>query len=203
MTAPIVQNGTIQQFDYSVNVMAASLWQYQNSTRLQSLLQSKQSWYDTNQTGFWENFYTNIFDLDSADYFGLNVWSIILGQPIVFNNSDSPGQIPFGFGTNNENFTQGNFAGGGGSSYALPAYAALLLLQLRAFQLISSGTVPETNRMLAYVFADYGSAWLVDNHNMTQTYMFNFPLTAELVYIFNNIDILPRPAGVSSTYEVV
>lgn len=203
MTVPIIQNETIQQFDFTVPVTKALLWQYQNSPNIQSLINSKQAWYETNQTQFWLDFITNIFNLDTANAFGLGVWSIILGQPIVFNNASNPNQTPWGFGTNNVNFTQGNFAGGAGGSYSLPLSAARILLQLRAFQLVSSGTVPETNRMLAYVFADYGPAWLIDNHDMTQTYMFNFQLTADLVYIFNNIDILPRPAGVLSTYEQV
>lgn len=194
---------TIQTFDYSVNVQQALLWQYNEALRLQSLLLSKQAWYAQNQTQFWEDFYNNIFNLDTANYFGLSVWAIILGQPIVFNNSSNPGQNPFGFGVNNENFTHGNFSQGDGNTYALPTAAARILLQLRYFQLTSSGTVPETNRMLKKVFGAFGNAWLIDNHDMTQTYVFDFPLTAELVYLFRNTDILPRPAGVASTYQVV
>ena len=34
---------------------------------------------------------------------------------------------------------------------------------------------------------------------MTQMYVFNFPVTWDLAYLFNNYDILPRPAGVSSS----
>jgi hypothetical protein len=203
MTAPIIDNKTIQVFDYTVNLLQALLWQYQNAPNIQALLQDKQTWYDENQTEFWTDFYTDIFNLETANAFGLSVWSIILGQPIVFNNASNPGQVPWGFGTHNVNFTQGNFAGGAGNSYALPLIAARILLMLRYFQLVSSGTVPETNRMLAYVFKDYGPAWLEDNNDMTQTYKFNFALNAELNYIFKNIDILPRPAGVSSSYEVV
>ncbi len=145
-----------------------------------------------------------MFDLATANYFGLSVWAIILGQPIVFNNSSDPGQVPWGFGTDNENFENGNFATTQGFTYALPVGAARTLLQLRYFQLTSSGTVPETNRMLKYVFGDqYGAAWVVDNHDMTQTYFFDFLLTAELTYIIKNLDALPRPAGVASTYVEV
>jgi len=35
---------------------------------------------------------------------------------------------------------------------------------------------------------------------MTQSYIFNFPVTADLAYLFNNFDILPRPAGVGSQW---
>lgn len=200
---PLDTHLIIQEFDYTVNVQQALLWQYNEAVNLQAIVKNKQAWYDSNQTQFWENWYRDVFNLQTANIFGLSVWSIILGQPIVFNNAANPGQIPWGFGTNNVDFTQGNFAGGAGGSYALPLSAARILLQLRAFQLVSSGTVPEINRMLAYVFKNYGPAWLIDNHDMTQTYMFDFTLTADLIYIFNNIDILPRPAGVSSTYVEV
>lgn len=73
-------------------------------------------------------------------------------------------------------------------------------MQLRYFQLTSSGTVPETNRMLAYVFRGFGKAWLIDYHDMTQEYVFNFSVPYDLAYIFNNYDLLPRPAGVSSSW---
>jgi len=202
MTVPIVDNETIQTFDYTVPLDEALLWQYNNAASLQSLIASKQAWYDTYQEQFWEDWFTNVFALDTADDFGLSVWAIILGQPIVFNNQPIMGQVPWGFGTSNENFNNGNFFAGTGT-YTLPTEVARTLLQLRAFQLVSSGTVPETNRMLAYVFGDMGSAWLVDNYDMTQTYMFDFALSADLQWCFNNIDILPRPAGVSSTYEVI
>lgn len=195
---------TIQTFDYSVDVQQALLWQFQQAARLQELLLEKQAWYDAYQKGFWTSFHDDIFNLATANYFGLSVWAIILGQPIVFNNSPNPGQVPWGFGVDNADFTQGNFAQKDGFTYVLPAASARILLQLRYFQLTSSGTVPETNRMLKYVFGQgYGPAWLVDNHDMTQTYFFNFPLTPDLVYLFKYLDILPRPAGVASTYEVI
>ena len=54
--------------------------------------------------------------------------------------------------------------------------------------------------MLKYVFANYGLAYLRDNHDMTQTYVFNFPVTADLQYLFNNFDLLPRPSGVQSNW---
>ena len=74
------------------------------------------------------------------------------------------------------------------------------MLQFRYFQLCSSGTVPEINRFLAYLFGGPNKAWLIDQQNMSQTYIFNFPVSWELAYVFNNLDILPRPAGVGSAW---
>lgn len=191
-------NDQIQLFDFSVNLLQALLWQYNEASNLQGLLQAKSAWYNTNQTQFWTDWHTNIFNLETANQFGLYVWSIILGLPIYVNQSAPTGPV-FGFdNATGFNFDNGIF--GGSSSYVMPLAIQRIALQLRYFQLTSSGTVPEINRMLKFVFGGFGQAWLNDNHDMTQTYIFNFPVTYDLRFLFSNFDILPRPAGVSSTW---
>lgn len=196
---------TIQTFDTSVNVLQALLWQYNEALRLQGLLETKQEWYTQNQAQFWDDWYRDVFDLRTANIFGLSVWAIILGQPIIFNNVADPTKIAWGFDSDvyHKNFTRGNFAQLDGYTYVLSAAGAQSLVQLRYFQLTSSGTVPEINRMLKYVFEDQGLAYLVDNGDMTQEYIFTFTLSAELEFIFKNFDVLPRPAGVESTFSVM
>lgn len=188
----------IQEFDFNVDLLKAILWQYNEAETLQALLNSKQDWYNTNQNDFWQNWITDVFDLRTANDFGLQVWSIILGQSIYtnFTNGDPSGY--FGFGQYNKNFENGNFAALSSGNNVYSTDVARALLQLRYFQLISSGTVPETNRMLKYVFGESGAAYLIDNLDMTQTYIFEFSLSSEMTYMLNNTDILPRPAGVGS-----
>jgi hypothetical protein len=194
-------NGDIEQFDYSVNLLQAILWQYTNATNLQGLLAAKDQWYFNNQEQFWTGWFNNVFNLATANDFGLAVWSIILGQPTYIVNGPAPVDYPaWGFGSYHQNFGNGNFCDTNGSTYQLPTQWARLLLQLRYFQLTSSGTVPEINRMLKYLFSEYGPAWLVDNLDMTQTYYFGFQIPSGMQLIFENFDVLPRPAGVKSTY---
>lgn len=193
---------TIQSYDPSVNLLQALLWQYNEASRLQSLAVEKQAWYDGNQASFWSSFYTDIYNLKTANDFGLAIWSILLGQPISFSNIGNPNKINFGFGTPHRNFTRGNFVSNSGYNYVLSTETARILLQLRYFQLTTAGTIPEVNRMLKYVFADMGAAFLLDGNDMTQTYVFIFELNSELKFLFNNYDILPRPAGVGSTYRI-
>lgn len=195
--------GTIQEFDYSVDLMKSLLWQYQGAVRLQELIEEKQDWYDINQTAFWTDWQRDVFDLQTANYFGLSVWAIILGQPIIFPNVANPNKENWGFGSFHVNFNRGNFASTTGFTYVLSPETARILLKLRYFQLVSSGTVPETNRMLKFVFADYGDAYLIDGHDMTQLYIFTFALPSDLKFLFDNYDVLPRPAGVGSSYRVV
>lgn len=72
---------TIQQFDYSINLLRALLWQDDTAPRMTALLQAKQDWYDTNVSTFWENWVADVFDIRTANEFGLAVWAIILGIP--------------------------------------------------------------------------------------------------------------------------
>ncbi|MHC5542322.1 DUF2612 domain-containing protein [Singulisphaera rosea] len=190
--------GDIQDFDFSVDLLKALLWQYDEAANLQALLEDKANWYEINQSQFWRDWIANVFDLRTADEFGLSVWSIILGLPLFVNNNNDVGPF-FGFDSQTGvNFDNGIF--GDENTYELPTEIKRIALQLRYFQLTGSGTVPETNRMLKYVFRNFGPAWLVDDYDMTQYYFFAFPLTFDLKYLFNNYDILPRPAGVQSTW---
>lgn len=193
---------TIQQFDYSVDLLKALLWQYNDAVNLQSILESKAAWYKMNHADFWEAWQRDVFDLRTCNDFGLSVWAIILKQPLFVTGTES-GQPTWGFGEFHRNFTRGNFGDGSGEVHRITAETARILLQIRYFQLTSSGTLPETNRMLKWIFKEnYGSAFLADHENMTQTYVFQFPLSADLRYIFRNFDVLPRPAGVDSGFVV-
>lgn len=189
----------IQQFDFSVNLLKALLWQYNDAKNLQALLEAKDSWYFTNESQFWYSWMADVFNLATANQFGLHVWSIILDLPLYVNTPPFPDEPTFGFeGSGGVNFDNGILGQVNGSSELLPMETQRLALQLRYFQLTSSGTVPEINRMLKYLFGNKGQAYLLDNHDMTQTYIFNFQLSWDLVYLFTSYDILPRPAGVES-----
>lgn len=194
-------NGDIQFFDFSVNLLRAILWQYTTAANLQGILNAKNSWYFANQTDFWTNWIQNVFDLATADDFGLSVWSIILNQPIYITNGPAPlGKPTWGLGAFRKNFNNGNFSSNNGYTYRFPTEQARIILQLRYFQLVSSGTVPETNRMLQYVFRNYGDVYLQDRLDMTQRYVFQFKIPSWLILALNNFDLLPRPAGVRSSY---
>lgn len=198
---------TIQAMDYSVNLLQALLWQYNDAANLKAILQSRQDWYTNNQTEFWENWYTDVFDLRTANDFGLSVWSIILGQSLYVNLT-SAGRPTWGFEEFHRNFDRGNFASPSGSSVRLSTETSRILLRLRAYQIQSAGCVPEINRMLADIFGPYVPAgdvpaYVIDGLDMTCTYRFLFQLSTELQFVFQFFDILPRPAGVKLTVEIV
>lgn len=198
----VTSNNDIQLFDFSIDLTKALLWQYNDAQNLQSIIASKQAWLDANHADFWSGWIANVFNLNTANDFGLSVWSIILDLPLFVNEGATPaGTISFGFGSSNGNFGNSNFGNLNGRTINLPTETKRIALQLRYFQLCCSGTVPEINRFLKWVFRNYGSAYLIDNHDMTQQYVFLFSLTWDLKYLFNNFDILPRPAGVANVYR--
>jgi len=195
---------TIQDIDFSVNLLRAILWQYNEAKNLQAILQDEQAWYDANQQGFWEDWVKNVFDMRTANEFGLKVWSIILQIPLFVTSTPDDLTTKPTIGFDNSffmNFDRGNFSTMTGGTNSLSLETKRLALRLRYFQLTTSGTVPEINRFLKYIFGSLGPVFLVDNHDMSQRYVFLFQLSSDLQYLFNNFDILPRPAAVTSTYE--
>lgn len=197
---------TIQEFDYSVDLLRALLWQYNKAERLESLLTQKQAWYTLNQSAFWDDWVRDVFDLRTANEFGCQVWAIVLGLRLtVTTQPTTPGAPVFGFGTFNQNFTWGNFGQTSSGTVVLTVEQQRLVLRLRYFQLVTRCTVPEINRFMASIFADEGPVYVQDANDMSAiVYVFGFPIDSNLRFIFDNYDLLPRPAtvGVAITVQV-
>lgn len=193
---------TIQTFDASVDLLRAILWQYDSAARLRSLLEAKQRWYDENQRDFWNAWYRDVFDLRTANDFGLSVWAIILDIPLVVVMPATDDEDVFGFGVNNLGYDEGSFGRSLAAADSLTTDQRRLVLQLRYFQLVTRGAVPEINAFLAYIFGTTGRVYVRDNLDMTCTYVFNFVPPASLRQILGGYDVLPRPAGVEINYLV-
>lgn len=194
-------SGNQQQFDFSVNIMQALLWEYNDATNLQQLLQQEQDWYDINQTEFWQSWFDNVFNLATANEFGLGVWAIILGIPLTIIQPASDSE-PWGFGPFNKNFNNGSFANISGSVAGLTLEEQRIILQLRYFQLTSNGTVLAINAFLKTLFAAYGAVYVLDGLDMTCDYIFRFRPSRSLMLALKNLDLLPRPAGVKINIRI-
>lgn len=185
----------IQTFDFSVDLLKVILWHYNDAEKLQALLQQKQDWYTINQTEFWQNWYKDVFDLRTANDFGLSVWAIILEVPLIAQIAPSDENQPaFGFEENYQNFENGNFVSKTSTTINLTTAQKRMILQLRYFQLVSNGTVPEINQFLKTLFGD---AYVLDTYDMNYAiYVFNTEVDSNIQFILENFDILPRPAAV-------
>lgn len=195
--------GTIADFDSSVDLVRALLWQHDNATALRSLIESKQDWYNINQSTFWANWYRDVFNIDTAADFGLSVWGRILnvglGMPV-----DSTIGIPhFGFGIYHRNFGNGNFARVASGELALTTEQKRLVIRLRYYQLISRGTVTEINEAMARIFGDLGVVFVRDSLDMSKiTYVFKFEPSSSVRAVLDRMDALPRPSGIGSEYVI-
>lgn len=193
---------SIQQFDFSVDLLKALLWQYNDAARLEELLRQKQIWYDTNQKTFWEDWVRDVFDLRTANDFGLAVWAVILNIPLaVASQGDASDKPIWGFGIYRQPFNNGNFASI--SSSILTTEQKRIVLRLRYFQLTTTGSVPEINRFFKYLFQPLGPAYVVDGYAMNARYVFGFPLSSDLETVLTQYDLLPRPAGVKVDYVII
>jgi len=187
---------TIQPFDPFANLEQALLWQYDGAPRLRALVESKQAWFDGAQGQFWTDWYTDVFDLRTANDFGLSVWAFILDLPLLAYAPASGDRPVWGFGEFNRNFFDGNFGRDNDAALSLSTEQRRLALRLRYFQLTTRGAVTEVNAFLAYLFGDEGLVYVLDGLDMTATYVFTFPPSAPLLFVLQNFDLLPRPAGV-------
>ncbi len=190
---------TIQAFDYSVDVLRGLLWQHNRALGLRALLESKQAFYDLNQTQFWEDWFRDVFDLRTANAFGCQVWARILGLRLSLPPSES--DLPaFGFDEFHANFDNAPFAPAGPNSVRLTIEQQRIALRLRYFKLVTRCNAFEVNRFLRYVFADVGLVYLRDNLDMTITYVFNFVPDPRLFFVIKQFDLLPRPSAVGVSY---
>lgn len=194
---------TIEKFDFSVDLLKALLWQYEDAQHLQALLRQKNHWYETFQTAFWQNWYDDVFNLDTANDFGLSVWAIILDVPISLGVAGSGKRAVWGFGKHNGNFSLWdrhknsfgtNFGRDGDIAFALTSSQRRLILKLRYFQLISRGTISEINYVLKNLFGN--GVYVLDGEDMSFSYVFNFVPAAQTLLVLEKFDLLPRPAGV-------
>lgn len=195
----------IQQFDFSVSILRALLWQHNRAERMRALLELKKQWYDTNVGQFWTDWTRDVFDLRTANGFGCQVWARILGiQLAPALEPTSPDAPTFSFGEDNENFERGNFGQTGAANVRLTVEQQRIVLRLRYFQLVTRCAVPEINRFMRYIFRDLGPVYVLDGNDMSQiTYVFGFQPDARLAFILQAYDLLPRPSTVGVGYIVL
>ena len=66
---------------FLINLEKCILWQYDKAPRISTLITEKQKWYKQNVSEFIVNFFINIFNLKTANDFGLNIWGKLLNFP--------------------------------------------------------------------------------------------------------------------------
>lgn len=188
--------GDISPFDFWSTVIS----QFANSTVVIRLIENFDSYVD--QTVNLGNFFDMIWNIDTAQGYGLDVWGRIIGVTrtlhIVFDaeyfgfKEALPGSNGFG----QQPFFAGNPLT---SNFNLSDNAYRVLLFAKALANISDGSVKSINQLLINLFPNRGNCYVTDNHDMSMTYTFNFVLTSVELAILGQSGVLPKPVGVSAT----
>ena len=164
--------------DFSIDLQKCILWQYDKANNLKKLITKKEDWYKLNTTDFINDFYKNIFNIDTANDFGLSVWGKVLNfdRTVVFI---------------------------GGTTHYLTTeqYRFLLKGQILKFNM-KYVSVPEINRYLRVIFNEQNNyrVFVRDNLDMTMTYNITKDMgeiQEEITQLLNSYDFLPRPSGVN------
>ena len=166
--------------DWIIDLQKSILWQYDKAQKLSDIIIQKGVWYKSNVTDFVVDFFWNIFNLRTANDFGLNIWGKILNFPrqIVLSYGEHAGEV---------------------YELSKEQYRFLLIGQVLKFQMDT--TITEINKYLSVIFPNNnGTCYVIDNQDMTINYSIaeGF-LTDEIKVLVDNYEFLPRPAGVKIT----
>ena len=174
-----------------------SMRQYAASPRIKQLITYNTEYFSASWV---DEFYNVVWNVDTAQGFGLDIWGRIVGLEggrylqvdagfyLGFYSDTTPAWGTFNNGTlfNGKKDTD---------TFKLEDSAFRLLILAKALTNISDCTVPSLNRMLKALFPGRGRCWVNDLQGMEIRYPFEFELMPWERSIINS-DSLPRPGGV-------
>lgn len=184
------------------------LAQYAGSQKLRSIIETFNTTIDTGK--FLDDFYDVIWNIDSADTYGLDVWGKIVVVSRLLTVTPSEKFFGYGEATNTtpviddpQPFDQAPFYTGEQqtSTISLTNDAYRKLIMLKAMANITNCTIPNMNKMLMYMFGSSGKAYVRNDGGMVMTYVFEFELSTVELAIVQSSGALPSPAGVTVNIE--
>lgn len=182
--------------------------QYAGSPKLRGIIETFNTIMDT--VNFIDNFHDIIWNIETADTYGLDVWGkiVVVSRLLTVTPSDKF----FGFVEANNTtlviddpqpFDQYPFYTGDQqtSTVSLTNDAYRKLIMLKAMANITDCTIPNMNKMLMYMFGSSGKAYVRNDGGMVMTYVFEFQLSTVELAIVQSSGALPSPAGVTVNIE--
>lgn len=188
--------GTIERFD----VWRTMLSQYANSPILTRLVENMDAYLD--QTANFDDFYDLVWNIDTAQGEGLDIWGRIVN--VSRNLSVQSSDLWFGYeeaGETAQPFNQAPFYSGQqiNDTFALTDSAFRVLIFAKALANICDGSIPAINQILLNLFPNRGNCYVVDGLDMTMAFKFDFALTPVELAIIAQSGALPKSSGVSLT----
>lgn len=147
------------------------LSQYANSPKLMTILDGLEGMIGVEADI--QSFYNNIFNIQTANTYGLNIWGerLNISRRLKIN----------------------------GQTVELNDKYYRFLLLVKAMSNISNCTVPSLEEILNYLFRERGKVYVFDTGIMTMKYTFDFYLDEMEKAILNLPGIPPKPTGVGMT----
>lgn len=179
--------------------------QYANSPTIVQLVQNMGQYVDTGAD--LNTFYDFVWNVDTAQGFGLDIWGRIVG---IGRDLNIPGVASYlGFteafteetaDTGPQPFGQAPFYSGPASTttYTLADDAYRKLILVKALGNISDCSVPSLNQLLQNLFAGRGRCYVTDTGAMEMRFVFEFNLLPYEIAVLTNSGAVPRPAAVSA-----
>lgn len=172
--------------------------QFSNSPTIVKLVENMDAY--IRQDANFQAFYNFVWNVDTAQGFGLDVWGRIVN--VSRNLTINPSVTNFGFQDGLKDyapFGQAPFYAGtpATSTYTLSDDAYRVLILAKALANISATTSPALNQLLKNLFPGRGRCYVNDLGGMAMRYTFEFYLEPYEVAIVTSSGVLPHGAGVS------
>lgn len=170
-----------------LNVEETIISQYGTSATITQLVHNMDVYLDPRED--FDNFYDFVFNVETAQGFGLDIWGRIVGVDRVLNvpaDTPNPGHYPFTPGT-----------------FALDDDQYRTVILVKALANITNCTAEGLNQLLSNLFADRGRCYVLDLGSMTMQFTFEFFLEPFEYVIITQSGVAPRPAGVLANVRQV
>ncbi len=176
------------------NLEQTILSQYANSPTLLSWITSINSALDP--TEIINSFYLNVWNINTANGYGLDVWGRIVGvdRTVIIAGGEN-----FGFSeASSAPFNTASFYSGepATDSYALSDTAFRLLILAKALSNISNSSSFTYNKILMQLFPSRGNAYIQQVYTMQSILVFEFDLEPFEISVLQQSGALSPPTGV-------
>lgn len=189
----------------SFNYLDTVLSQFANSPTLLGLIDSFSA--AVNPSANIDAFYKNVWNIQTANGYGLDLWGRIVGVGRVLQIPG--GAIDLGFeeaGTASAApFNQGVFYSGTAltQNYTLSDDVYRSLILIKALANISNCSIHAYNTILMSLFPNRGNAYVLDTGNMTMDVVFQFPLQPYEIAILTQSGAFVAPTGVGINVVII
>ncbi|EGJ84339.1 bcepNY3gp31 [Shigella flexneri 4343-70] len=185
------------------NVAATVLAQYAASPRLNALINSFNA--ALSPDSFISDFYGLIWNIDTAEKYGLDVWGKIVGVSCWLTVKDDFNYLGFSESRMDTPvmddpcpFNQAPFYNGKSDTRTVDLSDAVYwrLILMKAMSNITDCSVPDINLMLRFMFGKKRRAYVLNNGGLRMSYVFESALSLAELAIIQSSGALPSPPGV-------